>query len=110
LSDGQKYYISASIGIVTSLPEHHTPEDVLRDVDIALYTAKAQGKGRYAIFNTALREQAITHLELESDIHRVIENHELQLYYQPIINLKIPVVGFEALLRWFIHTWNSYAA
>ena len=101
ISDGQKYYTSASIGIVISLPEHHTPEDVLRDVDIALYTAKAQGKARYAIFNSALRELAITHLEVESDIHRALENQEFQLYYQPIINLETGrLVGFEALLRW----------
>jgi diguanylate cyclase (GGDEF)-like protein/PAS domain S-box-containing protein len=102
ISDGQKFYTSASIGIVTSLPEHHTPEDVLRDVDIALYTAKAQGKARYAVFNATLREQAITYLELESDIHRALENQELKLYYQPIINLETGrLVGFEALLRWF---------
>jgi diguanylate cyclase (GGDEF)-like protein/PAS domain S-box-containing protein len=101
-SDGQKFYTSSSIGIVTSLPEHNTPEDVLRDADIALYSAKAQGKARYAVFNAALREQAVTHLELESDIHRALENNEFKLYYQPIIQLENGrLVGFEALLRWF---------
>jgi EAL domain-containing protein (putative c-di-GMP-specific phosphodiesterase class I) len=87
---------------VINLADHNTPEDVLRDADIALYSAKAQGKARYAVFNAALREQAVTHLELESDIHRALENHEFKLYYQPIIDLQTSrLVGFEALLRWF---------
>jgi diguanylate cyclase (GGDEF)-like protein/PAS domain S-box-containing protein len=102
ISNGQKFYTSSSIGIVISLPDHNTPEDVLRDADIALYSAKAQGKARYAVFNAALREQAVTHLELESDIHRALENQEFKLYYQPIIDLQTSrLVGFEALLRWF---------
>lgn len=102
ISDGQKFYTSASIGVVISLPDHNTSEDVLRDADIALYAAKSQGKARYAVFNATLRQQAVTHLELESDIHRALENHEFKLYYQPIINLETGrLVGFEALLRWF---------
>jgi diguanylate cyclase (GGDEF)-like protein/PAS domain S-box-containing protein len=101
-SDGQNFYTSSSIGIVISLPDHNTPEDVLRDADIALYSAKGQGKARYAVFNAALRAQAVTHLELESDIHRALENHEFKLFYQPIIHLDSGrLVGFEALLRWF---------
>ncbi len=98
---GHHVFTSASIGIVFSGDEYGSAEDMLRDADIAMYRAKAQGKACFAIFSPELRKQAFIRLELENEIRRAIENHEFQLYYQPIYRLwSEQVAGFEALIRW----------
>jgi diguanylate cyclase (GGDEF)-like protein/PAS domain S-box-containing protein len=99
---GQIVYISASIGIVAGSTEYKRPEDILRDADIAMYRAKSAGKASFAVFDTDLREYAITRLELEGDLRVALARNELQVFYQPIISLASgSITGFEALLRWF---------
>jgi predicted signal transduction protein with EAL and GGDEF domain len=98
---GQQVFVTASIGIAASGPGHHTPEDLLRDADTAMYRAKAEGKARYEVFDAQMREQVMTRLQLETDLRRAIENRELGVHYQPIIALASGrTVGFEALVRW----------
>ncbi len=90
-----------SIGIATSDHTHQSGGDILRDADTALYHAKAEGKGCYAVFNSQMREKAIARLALETDMHKMIDNGELRLVYQPIVSLESGLVeGFEALVRW----------
>ncbi len=97
----QPLFASASIGIVTDLHTYDAADDVLRDADLAMYQAKAAGKARYALFNVAMREQALTRMELENDLRLALARGELELYYQPILSLtQDQVTGFEALLRW----------
>jgi diguanylate cyclase (GGDEF)-like protein/PAS domain S-box-containing protein len=92
---------SASIGIVVSGVGYERPADVLRDADISLYRAKAQGRDRYAVFEPSLRTLAIAQLELESELRVALERRELHLHYQVIRSLKYDrITGFEALLRW----------
>ena len=100
-------FISASIGIVLSWGTHsetysyERPEELLRDADIAMYRAKAQGKARYEVFDIAMHTQAVTRLQLENDLRRAIERLEFVLHYQPIVSLKTGLItGFEALIRW----------
>jgi diguanylate cyclase (GGDEF)-like protein len=100
-----------SIGITLSSIGYQHPEEVLRDVDTALYRAKAQGRGCYALFDPTMQTSAIERLQLENDLRRAIEalprlsladQTELQLYYQPIISLVTgQLSGFEALVRWY---------
>jgi diguanylate cyclase (GGDEF)-like protein len=96
----------ASIGITVSTIGYQHPEEVLRDVDTALYRAKAQGRGCYALFDPAMQTSAIERLQLENDLRRAIEGlprtqTELQLHYQPVISLVTgQLSGFEALVRW----------
>jgi diguanylate cyclase (GGDEF)-like protein/PAS domain S-box-containing protein len=93
--------VSASIGIVLSSDKYNHASELLRDADIAMYHAKDLGKARYAIFDQAMYAQALETLKLESDLRQALEQHELQLYYQPIVNLHThQLTGFEALLRW----------
>ena len=92
---------SASIGIVQSHSRYDLAEDLVRDADIAMYQAKNNGKGCYAVFDAAMHTQVKGQLTLENDLRRVITDQQLTLHYQPIVSLKDQeIVGFEALSRW----------
>jgi len=92
---------TASIGIAMYNGKYTQPQEMLRDADSAMYRAKAQGGGRYQIFDTAMYASALALLQLEADMKRAIENREWQVYYQPILSLvNGKVTGVEALVRW----------
>jgi diguanylate cyclase (GGDEF)-like protein/PAS domain S-box-containing protein len=99
--DGQSVVIGASVGIALS-PEHGTTSDeLIRNVDLALYAAKDAGRGVFRFYAEDLHAAAEERAELEQDLRDAIVRGELQLYYQPVVyaaNEKI--VGFEALMRW----------
>ena len=92
---------SASIGITFSSMGYTGPEDVLRDADIAMYKAKANGKAQYAVFDTTLHEQVSAQLQLESELRRAMIHDQLVVHYQPLFCLRtMRLLGFEALVRW----------
>ena len=94
-------FMSASMGIVLSTTGYDRPEDVLRDADTAMYRAKENGRSRYEIFDSAMRDQIMLRLEIESALRKAIEKEELDVYYQPVVDVKIGrIVWFEALVRW----------
>ena len=94
-------FMSASMGIVLSTTGYDRPEDVLRDADTAMYRAKENGRARYEIFDSAMREQIMLRLEIESALRQAIEKEQLDVYYQPVVDVKIGrIVWFEALVRW----------
>jgi EAL domain-containing protein (putative c-di-GMP-specific phosphodiesterase class I) len=98
---GQTIFVTASIGIVLSQTGYERPDDILRDADIAMYRAKANGRARYEIFDANMRRRIMDRLALEVELQQAIENDELQVCYQPIIQLDCgKLVGFEALVRW----------
>ncbi|MBS1797505.1 MAG: EAL domain-containing protein [Acidobacteria bacterium] len=98
---GQDIYSSASIGIVLNSTEHNTPDEIVRDADLAMYRAKVKGKARYEIFDIQMHSGAISALQLEIDLRRAIKNKEFLLYYQPIVALGTEnIAGFEVLIRW----------
>jgi len=99
--DGNRVFVSVSIGIVQNIDGYEAPEEVLRDADLAMYHAKARGKARYEIFQTDMRASVITRLALENDLHRALDQKEFTLHYQPILSLPGQrLVAFEALVRW----------
>jgi diguanylate cyclase (GGDEF)-like protein/PAS domain S-box-containing protein len=99
--DGREVFITASVGVAISDHGSETPEELLRDADAAMYRAKQQGGGRFEIFDVTLRHHLVQRMAIESDLRHAIERSELELYYQPLIDLTDErVVGFEALLRW----------
>jgi diguanylate cyclase (GGDEF)-like protein len=101
LISGSDIASSASIGITFSGFGYRTPDDVLRDADIAMYRAKQQGKARYAVFDASLHAQVTRQLHLENDLRRAIETDQLVLAYQPIFRLSDGrLAGCEALTRW----------
>ena len=98
---GHEVFTSASIGIALSASGYEEADDLLRDADIAMYRAKALGKARYEVFDTAMHARAMALLELETDLRRAIERNEFRLYYQPMVNLETGrIAGFEGLVRW----------
>ncbi|WP_162520678.1 putative bifunctional diguanylate cyclase/phosphodiesterase [Pseudaquabacterium pictum] len=98
---GTELATSASIGITSSALPYDRPEDVLRDADIAMYRAKANGKARHAVFDAELHAQVLQRLRLETDLRRAVQGDQIGLVYQPIFDLGSgKVTGFEALARW----------
>ncbi len=98
--NGEDQHLSASIGIAIA-GQFDSPETLLRDADAAMYRAKADGKGRWELFDEAMRSSARSRLETENALHRALEREELRVFYQPIIELAGGTVsGAEALVRW----------
>ena len=99
--ENQWVFVSSSIGIVLGDPRYEQADDVLRDADIAMYRAKAQGRGRYELFDPSMLETAITRMALENDLRSALDNQEFVVYYQPVVDLATKgIIGFEALVRW----------
>jgi len=94
-------FTGLSIGITFSNNGYQLPSDLLRDADIAMYQAKANGRGRYEVFTPVMQTMAMSRLQLENDLQKAIERDEFQLFYQPIVSLKTgELTGFESLVRW----------
>jgi diguanylate cyclase (GGDEF)-like protein/PAS domain S-box-containing protein len=98
---GRELFITASVGIKYSGGGDEQPEDLLRDADTAMYSAKALGKAQYQVFDARMHSHALTLLQIESDLRRAIDREEFQINYQPIVSLESGrICGFEALVRW----------
>ena len=95
--NGYEVFITTSIGIVLGKDNYNQASDLLRDSDIAMYRAKAQGKSCYKIFDSQMHTQALIRLNLENDLRKALERHEFIVYYQPIIDINHnQLIGFEA--------------
>jgi diguanylate cyclase (GGDEF)-like protein len=91
--------VTTSIGVATG--DRATPEELLRDADIALYRAKAAGKHGVQFFAHSMQESVDTRLSLDMDLHGALEDGQFFLLYQPFVHLASgAVTGAEALLRW----------
>ncbi len=100
--DGRQIVLSASAGIAFSddLP-HADPETMLRSADVAMYGAKNRGKGRVTVFDQSMHQGAFDRLDLKADLAVAAERNELEMHYQPFIDMATgSVTGFEALMRW----------
>lgn len=91
----------ASIGIALNGPEYTHPQELMRDADVAMYEAKAQGPEQTYHFTAEMRIAALARLDLEVDLRRAVESSAFELNFQPIVSLATKkVAGFEALVRW----------
>jgi EAL domain-containing protein (putative c-di-GMP-specific phosphodiesterase class I) len=98
---GREIYASASIGVVLGGPQYDTVDDLLRDADIAMYRAKAAGRGGYQIFNPHMHASAVERLTLETELRHAVERHDFTIVYQPIVELpSTEICGLEAFVRW----------
>ena len=99
--EGYQVFTSAAIGITVSTTGYDRPEQLLQDAAIALHRAKAGSALPYELFDPAMRERAVTRLQMETDLRNAINNEEITVVYQPIISLATGAIkGFEALARW----------
>jgi diguanylate cyclase (GGDEF)-like protein len=98
---GQNIHVGSSIGVAIHKPHYDEPEELLRDADIAMYHAKQNGRGIYALFVDEMREQAVGRLHREEALRHALEAGQFVLYYQPIVCMSSGrVASFEALVRW----------
>ncbi|NLC62169.1 MAG: EAL domain-containing protein [Gammaproteobacteria bacterium] len=92
---------SASIGIAVADTRYRQTDDLVRDADLALYQAKAQGGRRWEVFDDSRPRAAVDALAVEADLRLALKRDELEPYFQPIVRLSDGVVvGHEALMRW----------
>jgi predicted signal transduction protein with EAL and GGDEF domain len=98
---GHECRVTASIGIAM-FPDDGTDEQTLmKNADIAMYLAKAEGKNDVKLFSPEIETQSIDRLEIESNLRRALERDELVLHYQPKVDVMSgKIAGVEALLRW----------
>ena len=97
---GRELHVSGSIGIALGGPDVD-PDELIRDADVAMYRAKAEGKARHAVFDAHMHRHVLARLDLETDLRRAIETETLQVLFQPIMRtVSCEVTGFEALCRW----------
>jgi len=98
---GTEVFIGSSIGIAITTSGKETPEELLRNADVAMYLSKSNGRDRYTIFENEMHDVLIKRVQLETDMRVAIDKREFELYYQPIIDLHSErIMGMEALVRW----------
>ena len=93
--------VRASAGIAMYSTPDQTAEELLRNADISMYSAKAQGKDRLVVYESSVHDAAIGRLQLRTDLQLALERREFALVYQPLVDLETSeILGVEALLRW----------
>jgi diguanylate cyclase (GGDEF)-like protein len=99
--DGHQLLLGASIGIAAAEGDYQEAAPLLRAADLAMYRAKADGRGRYSVFDPKLDQQAQERRGLETALRAAVEQDLFEIHYQPFANLKTGCIsGFEALCRW----------
>jgi len=95
------FHCRASIGVRFAVGAQLDADELLRDADLAMYSAKGSGKGTWTLFEAGMGAEASERLTLRAELHRALESEELELHYQPIVDLRTEAItGFEALVRW----------
>ena len=98
--EGKDVDLCASIGIARAQPQQ-SADEVLRNADVAMYHAKARGKSCAVLYEGGMHAAVLDRIEMQADLRKAIERHELALVYQPIVELSTQqIIGAEALVRW----------
>ena len=99
--DGKQVFVGVSIGIATNSAANETPEELLRNADVAMYMAKNQGKNQHSTFESSMHDAVLRRAGLETDLRNGLRNGEFRMVYQPIIDLVTGrITAMEALVRW----------
>ncbi len=95
-----EYRGSVTVGVRLFARSHSTVDELLSQVDLALYGAKAQGRNTLCFFDPSMQTVVAARASLQSDLRRALQNAEFELHYQPVVDGRGRVLGAEALLRW----------
>ena len=99
--EGNKVTIGASVGIAIGDPGRASADALVRDADLALYAAKAAGRGKHRLYEPSMHSEAAERQILENDLRQALERGELSVHYQPVVRTAgEEISGFEALVRW----------
>jgi diguanylate cyclase (GGDEF)-like protein/PAS domain S-box-containing protein len=99
--EGQQVFTSAAVGVTVSTTGYARADQAMQDAAIALHRAKADGAMPCELFDAAMRERAVSRLQVETDLRHAIDRREFEVFYQPIVALATGrIAGFEALARW----------
>ena len=99
--EGHRILIGASVGIAIGDPGRACADSLIRNADLALYAAKADGRGKHCIYEPSMHSEATDRQLLENDLRQAIERGELEVVFQPIVRAATEEVsGFESLVRW----------
>ena len=99
--EGHKVTIGASVGIAIGDPGRASADALVRNADLALYAAKAAGRGKHRFYEPSMHSEAAERQLLENDLRQAIERGELSVHYQPVVHAAgEEISGFEALVRW----------
>jgi diguanylate cyclase (GGDEF)-like protein/PAS domain S-box-containing protein len=99
--EGKNLSVQGSIGIAIRQGRNQTASELLRDADVAMYSAKERGKGRYELFEAGMQQAAVRRLQLKADLEGALERGQFTLRYQPLVALSSGEIrGVEALVRW----------
>lgn len=97
----KEYFVTVSIGVAFAPKDGKSSQALIKNVDSAMYVAKANGKNTHAYFDYAFNQKLTEKIETQSELRKALERDEFVLYYQAQMNLDTKqVVGFEALIRW----------
>lgn len=101
LNNGREVYIGASVGFACYPTDGNTAADLVRNADAAMETAKTTGRDQVCGYVRAMTEEARARFEMERGLRKALENDELELHYQPIVEVgSRRTIGVEALVRW----------
>lgn len=93
--------LNASVGVVTWGSKSADPSSLVRDAHVALAEAKGKGRGGFAVFTPTMHQRAVSRFALLQELHQALQCGDVQMHYQPIVDLAtLEVAGFEALMRW----------
>ena len=101
LIDGHEVSVTGSVGIAIFPTDGDTVDQLLKSSDIAMYHAKEQGRNNFQFYSATMNALAAERLDMENDLRKALERHELLVYYQPQADIRTDrIVGAEALVRW----------
>ena len=99
--DGNQVFISCSIGIALFPQDSNDPNQLMIYADTALYVCKEEGRNDFRFFSPHMNQVSAERINIERHLRHALENQELDIHYQPVVDLKTgSIVGMEALLRW----------
>jgi len=100
-NEGEYLYITVGIGVALYPQDGQTPEELITNADIAMYHVKEYGKNDYKFFKKSMNDKFVNRMNLENKLRKAIDNREMELYYQPKVDIGTGLLsGMEALVRW----------